>query len=155
MLPFLVRTALALAICVSAVSVQAREGLRAPRDLPPAGFAGRQFTDSGGCVFIRAGFDGREAWVPRVSSDRRQLCGYPPSFAAATSSPAPVAVPRAAGAQPKRVARPAPAAAVPAGYRAAWTDDRLNPLRAKGTAEGWAQQDRIWTREVPARLVER
>ncbi|WP_103332614.1 SPOR domain-containing protein [Pseudotabrizicola formosa] len=42
---------------------------------------------------------------------------------------------------------------MPKGYRAAFTDDRLNPHRGKGTQQGWAQQDQIWTREVPARLV--
>ena len=42
---------------------------------------------------------------------------------------------------------------IPKGYRAAFTDDRLNPHRAKGTQQGWAQQDQVWTREVPARLV--
>ena len=41
----------------------------------------------------------------------------------------------------------------PKGYRLAWTDDRLNPLRGNGTAAGQAAQDRVWTREVPARLV--
>ncbi|MFN4155377.1 MAG: SPOR domain-containing protein [Paracoccaceae bacterium] len=42
---------------------------------------------------------------------------------------------------------------VPKGYRKAFTDDRLNPHRAKGTQQGWAQQDQVWTRDVPARLV--
>ncbi len=29
----------------------------------------------------------------------------------------------------------------------------MNPNRGKGTAEGWAQQDQVWTRDVPAKLV--
>ena len=43
---------------------------------------------------------------------------------------------------------------VPEGYKLAWEDDRLNPLRGVGTAAGQAAQDRVWTRQVPARPVE-
>ncbi len=39
----------------------------------------------------------------------------------------------------------------PKGYRLAWKDDRLNPLRGLGTATGQAQQDQVWTRDIPAR----
>ena len=41
----------------------------------------------------------------------------------------------------------------PKGYKKAWKDDRLNPNRGKGTARGQAQQDQVWTRDVPAQLV--
>lgn len=38
-------------------------------------------------------------------------------------------------------------------YVAAWKDDRLNPLRGIGTAEGWAMQGQVWTQKSPAKLV--
>ncbi len=41
----------------------------------------------------------------------------------------------------------------PKGYKLAWQDDRLNPLRGIGTADGQAQQDLVWTRTVPMVLV--
>jgi cell division protein FtsN len=44
---------------------------------------------------------------------------------------------------------------VPKGYKLAWQDDRLNARRAQGTDRGQAQQDLVWTRETPARLVTR
>lgn len=42
---------------------------------------------------------------------------------------------------------------LPRGYKPAWSDDRLNPMRGIGTARGNAQQDQIWTRKIPAQLV--
>ncbi len=263
--------------------------------MPPAGFKGQQFVDNRGCVYLKAGYGGKTAWVPRVGRDRKALCGYPPTFGkqpvievaedvapapapakpaakpvvvaaapaaktaappAVSYTPAPYVPPAAA---PVVVAAPAPYSAAPPkgtyervagngavpagkigcytsapvaervrlrnggtavvctrgdgsldgwrppiypqgspvgaslsdppvavargrsqgsyvedgryaaatgpspvvepvptpppGYELAWKDDRLNPYRGVGTAEGWAQQDQVWTRKVPARLV--
>ena len=46
-----------------------------------------------------------------------------------------------------------PTAKMPAGYRAAWEDGRLNPNRGIGTTAGHAQMQQIWTKTVPSRLV--
>lgn len=46
-----------------------------------------------------------------------------------------------------------PEVVVPKGYKLAWEDDRLNPLRGVGTAEGQAAQDQLWTQKVPAQLI--
>lgn len=67
-------------------------------------------------------------------------------------SPASVA-PRTAGASEPPTRRVMAAIPVPPGYTESWKDDRLNPMRGLGTAQGQAQQDAIWTRNVPAELV--
>jgi predicted small lipoprotein YifL len=53
-----------------------------PAELPPADFAGRQYVDSSGCVFVRAEVNGAVTWAPRLNRDRTPLCGYRPSLAA-------------------------------------------------------------------------
>ncbi|WP_083098353.1 SPOR domain-containing protein [Pseudophaeobacter leonis] len=57
-----------------------------PAEYPPAAFKGKQFVDSRGCVYIRAGIDGNVNWVPRVARNRKQLCGYKPTAIAGSTA---------------------------------------------------------------------
>lgn len=66
-------------------------------------------------------------------------------------APAPASAPSAKPLPARRM--PVPELMVPEGYVAAWKDDRLNPRRGIGTETGQAQQDGLWTRRTPARLV--
>ncbi|RZV98604.1 MAG: SPOR domain-containing protein [Rhodobacteraceae bacterium] len=141
-----------------------------PAEFPPDSFEERQYVDSKGCVFVRVGVDDAVTWVPRVSRTRQQICGQQPTFevqpqivedASEPASPPDVAVAAvtpqrqtARRATVSRVSAPIDVSGIrpPKGYRPAWTDGRLNPNRAKGTAAGEAAMDRIWTREVPRKL---
>ncbi len=49
---------------------------------------------------------------------------------------------------------PLPKIEPPAGYKAAFNDDRFNPNRGRGTLEGHAQMRLVWTAGVPRRLVD-
>lgn len=161
-------------------SALAQDGI--PAEFPPETYTAGQYIDSMGCVFVRVGVDDAVTWVPRVSRTREQICGQPPTFGRAsmpisvsdqqsdveydipqvTEAMTPVATskPTTSNARTlrqvgptKQVAAIASGSAPPKGYRPAWTDGRLNPNRAKGTAAGTAAMNRIWTQKVPRTLL--
>lgn len=91
------RSLSAVAMCVLLVGTADAQGLRnadEPAEFPPSSFTGKQYIDSKGCVYVRAGIDGNTTWVPRVSRARKHICGQTPSLgstqvAAAKSQPKP------------------------------------------------------------------
>ena len=122
----LLSAAILAAVCGA---VPALADLAGPAELPSPAYQGQQYIDSRGCVFLRAGYGGEVAWVPRLTRDRKQLCGYEPTggaveAAAPASEPAPKAKPAAAEVKapkataktaakktaPKAAAKPAPKA---------------------------------------------
>ena len=127
---------------------------------------------AGGTQLVCTQGDGSvTGWLPPLVANARQaqiaaqtapLAMVPQALAAPIQttpvliSPAPIAplqvvLPEVAPAHPpiRSHALPKP----PKGWVYAWKDDRLNPLRGVGTAQGQAQQDLIWARTVPMVLV--
>ena len=63
-----------------------------PAEVPPSAFNGRQYVDSAGCVFVRAGQGDVVAWMPRLTRSNEPLCGYAPTNIEATQRPETAAV---------------------------------------------------------------
>lgn len=93
--------ALILSFNVETSSAQSLKRSSGPSELPPRSFQGKQFVDSNGCAFIRAGYSGRVSWIPRVSRSRKVLCGFRPTFEARAAAATPVEQPVRRVVQPK------------------------------------------------------
>ncbi|MGB5558785.1 MAG: SPOR domain-containing protein [Paracoccaceae bacterium] len=158
-----------LALGLGSASAQSLSDSDGPAELPPSGFTGTQYVDSNGCLFVRAGLNGDVTWIPRVNRNRELLCGFEPTIgqsqpvrpvtvvqaqAPKTATKARTQVQETAPAVRQLVAQP-PSVSIklPKGFKAAWTDGRLNPHRGPRTALGDAQMARLWTKTVPATLI--
>ncbi|MBQ0750662.1 MAG: SPOR domain-containing protein [Roseovarius sp.] len=83
------------------VSAQSLRAPSEPAEFPPSSYQGRQYVDSVGCVFVRAGVAGNVTWVPRMTRGRDHLCGFQPSLAPSVQAAAPAAAQPVAQAAPR------------------------------------------------------
>ena len=105
----------ALMSALGAGIAQAQSFRDQPAEFPSASYKGKQYVDSKGCVYIRAGIDGNVTWVSRK---RQGVCGFKPTNvqtaasapAGAVDAPVQITVNSApvAAKQPTVAARPLP-----------------------------------------------
>ncbi|MGR3714092.1 MAG: SPOR domain-containing protein [Shimia sp.] len=84
-------TVIVASLGLGVVHAQSFSPMDSPAEFPPASYKGKQYVDSRGCVYIRAGIDGNVTWVPRVSRDRKVICGFKPTFDEPVAGTAPAA----------------------------------------------------------------
>lgn len=93
--------AAAILVVASSTGITSAQALRdagPPAEFPPASYKGKQYVDSRGCMYIRAGIDGNVTWVPRVNRQRQLICGQRPSLSPsqlAGAAPRPQTAPEA------------------------------------------------------------
>ena len=79
---------LAAVLGAGPVAAQSLRNNSGPAEYPPESYQGKQYVDSKGCVYIRAGVDGATTWVPRVARNRTVVCGFQPTgIASAAEAP--------------------------------------------------------------------
>lgn len=106
-------SSVAIVATLAAVTFAQAQG-RAPAELPPAGFAGQQYVDSRGCLFIRAGHGGQVNWVARIDRNRQPICGQPPSLGVMAAARRELAAPVEPVQPASQVVAAAPAPVAPA-----------------------------------------
>ncbi|WP_254892303.1 SPOR domain-containing protein [Roseovarius sp. A-2] len=102
-----------VALIVGPAPAQSLRDAPVPAEFPPSSYNARQYVDSQGCIFVRAGVAGNVTWVPRMTRSREPLCGFKPTLTAQAApqpaAPAPTPTPRAAAtAAPVAATPPAP-----------------------------------------------
>lgn len=118
----------AIVVSCGSVTVQAQTSSKiVPAEFPPDSYEGRQYVDSEGCVFIRAGVDGNVTWVPRMTRDRKQICGAKPTRTAAASA-------TRSDAEPKPQPENKPAATPTTTAESRPSPERRKPVAAPGAA---------------------
>lgn len=167
----LTMAAIVAAFGVDFAEAQPMSGMPVPAEFPPESYSGRQYVDSNGCVFLRAGVSGNTTWIPRVSRQRKMICGAKPSLAQTRTAQAPAAAPAktptAAKAVPqakpqpqkvRQVARPAPPKVVRAPSVAAPVSAppvRMVTAPSARTAIAPTRSVAVKTAKAPARIVRR
>jgi len=107
--PLFIGVALGAALGAATMSgAQTRSSKQAPAEFPPSSYTASQYVDSQGCVYIRAGIGGNVTWIPRLTRQRKHICGQQASLAAPAPQPAPA--PRAEPVEEIVIAPPAPVA---------------------------------------------
>ncbi|KIC08143.1 sporulation protein [Leisingera sp. ANG-M1] len=128
-----------------------------PAEYPPASFKGKQYVDSRGCIYIRAGIDGNITWVPRVTRSRKQICGFAPTKVAGATrqqqtAPPPELITLEPSQQPAQTAaaKPAPAKPVPARPAAPAAAAASTPPKVVTTAKPRRTRQTTSARPAPA-----